>query len=350
VLLPNVAMVDYGRHSETERVLVSDEGLTVQSLLKIQSDVIGNSDDLSFDGDEMNLHMPQDPESEAELKNLAAVPYQIISPANNASIIGIYQDSMLGSYLFSRNNIKFTPRQAMNLLMMYNGINETKLLQDIEKDGGVTNFNLLSQIMPPLTIKNKIEVRNGTYIRGQIDKGVLGSRSKGLLQRICNDFGNMASSNFIDDLQNIVTEYMKQAGFSVGISDLISNQTTNDEIVKIITQKKTEVKNLIDQVQIGIFENNTGKTNEEEFETQVNSILNQATSEAGKIGLKNLSEGNRFVTMVQAGSKGSDLNISFMISCLGQQNVDGKRIPYGFEHRTLPHFTKYDDSPDTLWM
>ena len=49
--------------------------------------------------------------------------------------------------------------------------------------------------------------------------------------------------------------------------------------------------------------------------------------------------------MVNAGSKGSDLNISFMISCLGQQNVDGKRIPYGFDHRTLPHFTKYDDSP-----
>jgi DNA-directed RNA polymerase beta' subunit len=294
---------------------------------------------------EMNLHMPQDPESEAELKNLAAVPYQIVSPANNASIIGIYQDSMLGSYLFSRNNIKFSPRQAMNLLMMFNGINEEKLLQDIEKEGGVTNFNILSQIMPPLTIKNKIEVRDGTYIRGQMDKGVLGSRSKGLLQRICNDFGNMASAKFIDDLQNIVTEYMKSSGFSVGISDLISNQSTNDEIVKVITQKKTEVKNLIDQVQMGIFENNTGKTNEEEFETQVNSILNQATSEAGKIGLKNLSAGNRFVTMVQAGSKGSDLNISFMISCLGQQNVDGKRIPYGFEHRTLPHFTKYDDSP-----
>lgn len=289
--------------------------------------------------------MPQDPESEAELKNLAAVPYQIISPANNASIIGIYQDSMLGSYLFSRNNIKFSPRQAMNLLMMFNGINEENLLENIEKDGSVSNYDILSQIMPPLTIKNRIEVRNGTYIRGQMDKGVLGSRSKGLLQRICNDFGNMASSKFIDDLQNIVTEYMKSAGFSVGISDLISNQTTNDEIVKVITQKKTDVKNLIDQVQMGIFENNTGKTNEEEFETQVNSILNQATSEAGKIGLKNLSEDNRFVTMVQAGSKGSDLNISFMISCLGQQNVDGKRIPYGFEHRTLPHFTKYDDSP-----
>jgi DNA-directed RNA polymerase II subunit RPB1 len=138
---------------------------------------------------------------------------------------------------------------------------------------------------------------------------------------------------------------MNSSAFSVGISDLISDNKTNEEIVTIITQKKQDVKNLIDQTQIGIFENNTGKTNEEEFETQVNNILNQATSESGKVGLKNLSKDNRFVTMVNAGSKGSDLNISFMISCLGQQNVDGKRIPYGFEHRTLPHFTKYDDSP-----
>ena len=311
---------------------------------------------------EMNLHMPQDPESEAELKNLAAVPYQIVSPANNSSIIGIYQDSMLGSYQFTRPNIRFSPRDAMNILMMFNNVNENQLLEDIKKDGGVTNFDILSQIMPPLSMKYKtkafkddkddaktsnaiIEIKNGTYVRGQMDKSVLGARTRGLLQRVCNDFGNFASAKFVDDLQNVVTEYMKSTAFSVGISDLISDQKTNDEIVQVITKKKTDVKNLIDQVQIGIFENNTGKTNEEEFETQVNSILNQATSESGKIGLKNLSKDNRFVIMVNAGSKGSDLNISQMISCLGQQNVDGKRIPYGFESRTLPHFTKYDDSP-----
>jgi len=316
-----------------------------------------------FDGDEMNLHMPQDPESEAELKNLAAVPYQIISPANNSSIIGIYQDSMLGCYQFTRPDINFNPRDAMNLLMMFNNVDENELLKNAESETGITNFNILSQIMLPLSMRYKtkafkedkddmktsnavIEIKNGKYIRGQMDKGVLGAGTKGLLQRTCNDFGNMASAKFIDDLQNVVTEYMKTSAFSVGISDLISDTQTNDDIVKVITQKKNDVKNLIDQTQIGIFENNTGKTNEEEFETQVNNILNQATSEAGKIGLKSLGKNNRFVTMVNAGSKGSDLNISFMISCLGQQNVDGKRIPYGFEHRTLPHFTKYDDSPN----
>ena len=302
--------------------------------------------------------MPQDPESEAELRNLAAVPYQIVSPGNNTTIIGIFQDSMLGSYQFTRENVNFTPREAMNLLMMFNGVNEHELLKKGEK---ITSFDIMSQILPPLSLKyktkqfketddaktsnNVLEIRNGTYIRGQIDKGVLGGGTKGLLHRTCNDYGNFASAKFIDDLQNIVTEYMKTSAFSVGISDLISNESTNQAIVKIINEKKNDVKNLIDQTKIGVFENNTGKTNSEEFETQVNNILNQATSESGKVGLKSLGKDNRFVTMVNAGSKGSDLNISFMISCLGQQNVDGKRIPYGFDHRTLPHFTKYDDSP-----
>ena len=309
---------------------------------------------------EMNLHMPQDQESESELINLAAVPYQIISPANNSAIIGIYQDSMLGSYRFTRENIDFTQKDAMNLLMMFNRINPTNLKKKLNER--VSNFEILSQIMPPLTIKvknkqyenddkpnyetsnNIVEIINGKYIRGQMDKGILGSGTKGLLHRVCNDFGNMASSQFVDDLQNIITEYMKQSAFSVGISDLITDDKTNEKIISIITDKKTDVKNLIDQVKIGVFENNSGKTNEEEFETKVNNILSKAQNEAGREALKSLSKDNRFVIMFNAGSKGSEINIQQMTACLGQQNVDGKRIPYGFEHRTLPHYTKYDDS------
>ena len=307
----------------------------------------------------MNLHMPQDPESESELRNLAAVPYQIISPANNAAIIGIYQDSMLGCYRFTRENIDFTQKDAMNLLMMFNRINPDTLKK--KRNERVSNFEILSQVLPPLSLKvknkqfdgeteksdtsnNVIEIINGKYIRGQMDKGILGSGTKGLIHRVCNDFGNMASSQFIDDVQNIVTEYMKQSAFSVGISDLITDAKTNDKIVSIITDKKTEVKNLIDQVQIGVFENNSGKTNETEFEMKVNNILSKAQNDAGREALKNLSRDNRFVVMFNAGSKGSEINIQQMTACLGQQNVEGKRIPYGFEHRTLPHYTKYDDS------
>ena len=163
----------------------------------------------------MNLHMPQDPESEAELRNLAAVPYQIISPANNSSIIGIYQDSMLGCYQFTRENVVFNPREAMNLLMMFNKVNEKQLLDNGNR---ITNYNILTQICPPLTLKYKtkgyneekddfkttqtgvLEILDGDYIRGQMTKDVLAAGSKGLLQRICNDFGNMRAAEFIDDL------------------------------------------------------------------------------------------------------------------------------------------------------
>jgi DNA-directed RNA polymerase II subunit RPB1 len=311
---------------------------------------------------EMNLHMAQDPEAESELRNLAAVPYQIISPGNNAPIIGIYQDSMLGSYRFTRENINFTHKEAMNLLMMFDRVNPAALTGGKSSNDKVSNFEVLSQILPPLSIKvknkqfdgekeniaesnNVVEIKDGHYLRGQMDKGILGSGTKGLIHRVCNSFGNMASAKFIDDLQNIVTEYMKQSSFSVGISDLITSATTNAKIISIITDKKADVKKLIDQVQVGVFENSSGKTNEEEFETKINNILGKAQSEAGREALKNLSKDNRFVIMFNAGSKGTEINIQQMTACLGQQNVDGKRIPYGFEHRTLPHYTKYDDSP-----
>jgi DNA-directed RNA polymerase II subunit RPB1 len=127
---------------------------------------------------------------------------------------------------------------------------------------------------------------------------------------------------------------------------LIANAETNNKIADVITSKKTDVKSLIDQLHIGVFDNKTGKTNDIEFENQVSNILNKAINDAGKIGLESLSKDNRFVTMVTAGSKGTEINISQMTSCLGQQAIDGKRIPYGFDSRTLPHFTKYDDSPD----
>ena len=309
-----------------------------------------------FDGDEMNLHMPQDLESESELMNMAAVHHQIISPANNASIIGIFQDSLLGAFRFTRENVNFTKRKAMNLLMNYDGVDVSEL-QDKKQ---ISYQEILSQIMPPLTLihKNKLfkdgedfetsnnvlSIINGNYNRGKLEKCMLGSGTKGILQRITNDFGNLRASKFIDDFQNIITDYMKTSSYSVGISDLISNQETNQNIIDIISQKKKEVKDMMDTLHLGLFENNTGKSNVEEFELQVNGVLSGATKEAGNIGLKNLDPDNRFVQMVNAGSKGSDLNISQMISCLGQQNINGKRIPYGFNNRTLPHFSKYDDS------
>ena len=304
------------------------------------------------------MHMPQNELSESELRNLAAIPYQIISPSSNAPIIGIYQDSMLGSYQFTRQGVEFSPRHAMNLLMGYTNID----MKELRNKKRITSFDLLSQITPPISLKyktklfednedasisnNVLEITNGKYLRGQADKGVFASGTKGILNRICNDFGNMACSNYIDDLQQIITEYMKTSAYSVGISDLVSDRKTTEQVLHVISSKMNDVKEITDKVHLGILDNNSGKTNAQEFEIQVGNVLNDATSQTGKIGVKSLDPSNRFVKIVKSGSKGSMLNISQMISCLGQQSIDGKRVPYGFDNRTLPHFSKYDDSPE----
>tara|TARA_Y100000992_G_scaffold300834_1_gene270327 strand:- start:4645 stop:7809 length:3165 start_codon:yes stop_codon:yes gene_type:complete len=301
-----------------------------------------------FDGDEMNLHMPQDDESVSELLNLAAVPYQIISPANNSSIIGIFQDSLLGAHQFTRNNgVDLSKREAMNLLM-----NLDKFDKNILNSDNIKSYDILTQILPEFSIYNKnqqsgdvLEIENGKFKQGKLNKGNIGSNSVGILHRICNDYGNFACANFVNNFQNIITDYMKTSSFTVGISDLISDNKTKSEIKNRIEENKKDVRSLIEKIQVGLFVNDTGKSNNEEFELQINNILNKTTAASGEIGRKKLSKNNNFVTMVNAGSKGSDLNLSFMISCLGQQNVNGKRIPYGFDYRTLPHFTKFDDSP-----
>jgi len=320
----------------------------------------------------MNMHAPQSVQAETELQYLPAIPWQIISPAKNSPVIGIFQDSLLGSYYFTRPHVRLTLLHAMELLAQYKKLNPellkqmAKKLNSRGKQGGqehtVSSFDVLSQIFPPMTSVNKtnlfnddkdkfatsnnvVEIQNGHYLRGQLEKSMFASTSKGILHRICNDFGNMTCADFIDDIQNIVNEYMKTSSFSVGISDLIANKTTQREITRIIETQKQEVQLLIEKVQLGIFENKTANSNATEFELQVNNLLNKALGDAGKIGRSSLGKDNRFVMIVDSGSKGSPHNISQMISCFGQQNIDGKRIPNGFDNRPLPHFCKYDDSP-----
>ena len=305
-----------------------------------------------FDGDEMNMHMPQDLEAETELRHLAAVPHQILSPGSNQPIIGIFQDSLLGAYLFSRmpegKPLAFSPLHAMAMCAHLKKIDPA-----IFKQGTVSSFDLLTQIFPAMTLKirNKasedssaeglVSVVAGDYKNGQLGKNVLNT----VIHRIFNDYGDYVASDFIDNLQHIITEYMKASAFSVGVSDLLSTAEVNAGIEEAIQLKNAEVDALIKSTMDGTFKNETGRPNVEDFETNVNAILGMANEEAGKVGRSSLKVDNRFVAMVKAGSKGSDINIAQMVSCLGQQQIEGKRIPYGFDDRTLPHFCKYDDSP-----
>jgi DNA-directed RNA polymerase II subunit RPB1 len=314
-----------------------------------------------FDGDEMNAHIPQSSEAIQELQDIAAVPYQMISPRHQKPVIKVVQDALLGSHRITKQGEKFTRREYMNL-MMWNKRFDGQLPEP-EVVGGAprwTGQNVLSMLLPPMNtdLKNKfydddpipenmVKIRDGMIQPGGIvDDDVLNKTGVGVVHTTYNDFGAHAAVNLLDSVQSTIEAYLVMCGFSVGLSDLVADDKTLDTMNKIVQERKKEIDEIVLQVHMDLFDNNTGKTNQDEFESQVFGKLNKAIEELGKLGQSALAQENRMISMLKAGSKGSTINVSQMVACVGQQNIEGRRIPYGFTDRTLPHYKKYDDGAE----
>ena len=317
-----------------------------------------------FDGDEMNMHVPQSLQTAAELKHIAAVPLHIISPRVHSPIITPIQDTLLGIYRMTNDGVLLNKQEMMNILMYIESFDGVLPEPSTKKPTRWTGRQLFSLIIPdginmdmknsvfdedkkPYDKLNHVIIKNGNLIQGRVEKKIMSSGTRGLIHMIYNDYGIEECQKFLDNLQNMVTRFLVKSAFSVGISDLIANKETNAKIEKTIVSKKKEVSKLTQQLHSRTLDKGGSDSVSDNFEKNVNKILNKAVSEVGKIGLKSLASENRMSNMVSAGSKGKSINIAQMVACLGQQNVDGKRIPNGFNDRTLPHFTKYDISPES---
>ena len=314
-----------------------------------------------FDGDEMNAHIPQSLEASTELSEIAAVPHQIVAPRHAKPVIGVVQDSLVGSWRMTRPRVDFSRREFMNMQMWnkrFEGV-----LPSPGKGKRFTGQQILSQLLPPINVEmgngfykdaktadekkdNYVLIKEGVIQNGIMDKDIFSKPSKGIVHTIFKDYGETATVNFIDAMQNTVEQFLVYNGFSVGISDLVADENTRKEMDKVIKARKAEIENILLQLHLDLFDNNTGKTNQQEFEDKVYTELNKATELSGKIGLSSLADENRLIAMVRAGSKGSTINIAQMMACVGQQAPEGRRIPYGFSDRTLPHYKKYDDGAE----
>ena len=309
-----------------------------------------------FDGDEMNAHIPQSYEATAELQELAAVPHQMIRPGNGTPGIAVVQDALAGSYLATQPNNKFTRREYMNMMMknkMYSSLPAPRDNKEGGKKARYTGQQILGSLFSPITIEmsdekkgTKVKIHEGDFIEGVLDKPVYNSPGKGIIHTTYNDYGPKATVELLDGIQNMMETYLIMKGFSVGISDLVADESTMKEMDESKKKCKEAVDALLLKVHMGLFTNNSGKSNQQEFEDQAFVELNKGLEQVGKLAVDKLPAENRLMIMIRSGSKGDKNNPGQMIGCLGQQNQDGRRIPYGFTERTLPHYKMYDDSAE----
>lgn len=319
-----------------------------------------------YDGDEMNLHLPQSVQTENELKMLSNVTSQIISPRESKPIISVVQDVTLGLYRLTKDDTFISEKQVFNLMMT-----NSKFIGDVplpilvnDKIKKWNGRQILSEILPPnVNIVNQnnqydeetnqndkqnlVKIENGKIIQGVFDKKIYQDRTNGLVHVIFNDNGQEEARHLFDNTQKLICNWLVYSGFSVGISDLVISKEIDNKMKMVINNMKKEVYEIIKNVHQNTYENNSFDSNRQNFENEVNKLLNDARNKVGKIALEKITDENRMVNMIKSKSKGNPVNIAQMVSTLGQQNVDGKRIPDGYNDRSLPHYTKYDDGPES---
>mmetsp|Transcript_41397 Transcript_41397/g.119130 ORF Transcript_41397/g.119130 Transcript_41397/m.119130 type:complete len:1898 (+) Transcript_41397:64-5757(+) len=317
-----------------------------------------------FDGDEMNLHLGQSMESRSEIKHMMLNPRMLVSPQGNKPVMGVVQDSLLATAKYTKRDTYMEKDLAMNILMWLPVWDGQLPIPSILKPKELwTGKQIFSKLLPEnldmrrdsaIASKNKkddpdfaasdckVLILNGELLSGIVCKKTIGASSGSLLHLTWLDNGPEGCRNVLSFLQKMVNQWLTHNGFSCGVADIIANDETLLRVEKTLKQAKVEVRKILADAQRGKLETQPGKTMYQSFEAKVNQRLNAAREDAGNIGSSSLDERNNIISMVNAGSKGSPINVAQIIACVGQQNVEGARIRYGFNDRTLPHFVKDD--------
>lgn len=321
-----------------------------------------------FDGDEMNLHIPQSEEARAEARILMRVQEQILSPRYGGPIIGGIQDFISLSYLFTSKNTFFNREKVCQLLMAagYEGeIPEPAISKPKALWTGKQIFSLLLPKGLNISLKAKVcrkcdkclkeqcpydsyvLIRDGKLLAGVIDKKAFGAgQADSVFHRLVKDYGTYIARVFLDSITKMLISFNSTIGFTIGIDELEIVKEADLRIKEIINTAKNKVQELIEIYRAGELERLPGRTMEETLEMRIKQELAEARDKAGDIAGDYLGLDKHAVIMTKAGARGNPLNLAQMTAVVGQQAVRGERIQRGYRGRTLPHYKEGDLGPE----
>ncbi|KAM9903418.1 hypothetical protein OXX79_003380 [Metschnikowia pulcherrima] len=332
-----------------------------------------------FDGDEMNLHVPQTEEARAEAINLMGVKNNLLTPKSGEPIIAATQDFITGSFLISHKDTFFDRASLVQLLCM---MSDADLQFDLPPPAifkpvmlwtGKQVFSLLikpnkkSNVVINLDAKNKtfhpplngwpnemspndgfVVIRGSQILSGVMDKSTLGDGKKhSVFYTILRDYGPDAAATAMNRMAKLCARFLGNRGFSIGINDVTPGSDLKNKKEVMVEQAYAKCDELIKLYNSGKLETQPGCNEEETLEAKIGGLLSKVREEVGEVCINELDPLNAPLIMATCGSKGSTLNVSQMVAVVGQQIISGNRVPDGFQDRSLPHFTKMSKSPQS---
>ncbi len=303
-----------------------------------------------FDGDEMNLHVPQIEESRAEAELLMEVQTQLVSPKFGISVIGCTQDGISGNYLLTRF-LNMPRAQAIELIATV-GITEFGRLPRKEMISGAELFSLLLPEDFNYTGKAKdgsaLVIKEGKIIEGFIDSKAIGGDGEGLMLRsLHKEYGPKKIITILNHISRMGIETLLRHGFTASSADVDLPVEAKEKVATVLSQAEHDSQELITKFHDGTLELLPSRTLTETFELRVMERLNKARNTCGEIVnayAKNPQQNNT-ILMVRSGARASVLSLVQMGAMVGQQALRGKRVDKGYKNRTLSCFKPGDLSP-----
>jgi DNA-directed RNA polymerase subunit A' len=290
-----------------------------------------------FDGDEMNIHSPQNEEARSEAKILLDVKKNLISPKNNTNLIGCIGDAVTGNYLLGLNEFS---NDYANQILHKSGIDKV-----ITKKK-VSGLEIFSELLPKVNFSNSsIKIKNGEIEKGVIDQSSFGHEDGEIIKEIDKHFGRNETFDTIKKAFQLGVNYLSDRGITISVEDLDLKPEVIAMGDEIIQKAEEKTKELIDNYNDRTLEIIPGKTLEESREIKILQVLNEVRTKIGTIVKQKFPEKNPVSHMIKSGGGGNILNITQMASAVGQQAFMGGRIGIGYTQRTLSFFEKGDLSP-----
>eukprot|EP01028_Stygiella_incarcerata_P002839 TRINITY_DN1537_c0_g1_i1.p1 TRINITY_DN1537_c0_g1~~TRINITY_DN1537_c0_g1_i1.p1 ORF type:complete len:1415 (+),score=363.19 TRINITY_DN1537_c0_g1_i1:100-4344(+) len=334
-----------------------------------------------FDGDEMNLHVPQTEEARAEAAELMGLLKNIVTVKAGEAIIAATQDFLTGAYLITHKDTFFDRGEFCQLIahmnVECNRLPPPAILRPMELWTGKQIFGVLlapnahskgsssSKWKEPILnfeAPNKSYSKEGMHmckrdgyvcfynselISGFLDKSILGGGSKnGLFYLLVRLQSPDYSAECMLRLARLTSRFVMNRGFSIGVEDVRADSSVMEGRQAIIDEGYKECLEMIRAYENGKLDPQPGCTVEETLEAVLNGRLSELRESCGKLCVRMLPWRNAPLTMATCGSKGSNINISQMVACVGQQTVNGSRIENDFVDRPLPHFDLHSKTPE----
>ena len=291
-----------------------------------------------FDGDEMNIHVPQDPQSEAEVRELMSVRACIMGDQTNQNDMGVVYNAvtaaseLTGDDIYVNSDVLY---DSMYLLTSDFNMEEwEKRLQryDVPMLSGKAFFSML---LPPDFFYSKagVVINHGVLIKGRINKDHIGPSSGSIVQAIWHQYGPDRTSEFITDAYYILDKWLNTKGLSISYADC---NPTSPEIKELVQREIAKAKLMVASLGTGI----TDPIEAARREREIENIVNNVERIGSKLLTKHLTGQNSLAKMVNAKTKGKASNFAQLAGLIGQQFIGGRRLEYGLAYLNDP------DDPD----